>query len=328
VQKISIYRFLDRRKYPLALVITCALLASCSGIEPTLNQPELDGNATIEPYNIDRHQRSIHVFEPIDLESDLAKRRLDRKADSLLVVIDTSESMNDPYRGISRREYAFELLERFNRTLPSSPLYGGVILVDDAVLSNSTVSAKQIQEWKSNPPLYNRAVTADGVERSAMMTMDNRDLAVALQNVGQIATALPGSTVIILISRWENIDEEIENSIERMRLGAPVGTQSTFAGRVDTSERSDSELCVYSVGVGNWMSRVRFDQQNQCGFSSSADKIVQPRDMAQFIRRVLYTMPRDSDNDGIYDYQDQCPDTQPGRRVDFDGCLLFKDEVK
>jgi hypothetical protein len=38
---------------------------------------------------------------------------------------------------------------------------------------------------------------------------------------------------------------------------------------------------------------------------------------------MFFYGPADTDNDGIYDYRDKCPNTEKGRLVRFDGCKRF-----
>jgi OOP family OmpA-OmpF porin len=53
--------------------------------------------------------------------------------------------------------------------------------------------------------------------------------------------------------------------------------------------------------------------------------------MANYVERVLYSKSKikanvgvlDSDGDGVPDYQDKCPDTPKGAKVDKDGCWAY-----
>ena len=90
-----------------------------------------------------------------------------------------------------------------------------------------------------------------------------------------------------------------------------------------TSQEQRSGVCLYTVGVGNRLSRTRLDTVDSCGHSVAADKVAQPRDMAHFVQNILYKGPADTDGDGIYDYRDRCLNTHAGRIVDYSGCPRF-----
>jgi OOP family OmpA-OmpF porin len=103
-------------------------------------------------------------------------------------------------------------------------------------------------------------------------------------------------------------------------------------------------LCIYTVLIGNdsvgkaLMEKIA--ETGQCGFSVNADDIVSSAGMADFVEKVFLAKapkkvapppkaapapakPKDSDNDGVYDDADACPNTPAGARVDRSGCWIL-----
>jgi Outer membrane protein and related peptidoglycan-associated (lipo)proteins len=67
-------------------------------------------------------------------------------------------------------------------------------------------------------------------------------------------------------------------------------------------------------------------------FSVTADEIASSENMAEFVKKVFLTaIPKqvstidiDTDGDGVYDKDDECPDTPKGAIVDSRGCWVVK----
>jgi hypothetical protein len=306
-------------------IMILPLLYACTSIEMLVEVDSHDDGATIDSYNLELHKRSIHLFDPIDLTPEVNYKQLQKRVENLIVLIDETAEMDEEYRGISRKKYAHEVLRRLNKTIPDIDLRGGVISYQSNLAVLGWLNSVSIPNWVERPPRYNPVQINEILKSSPSFPVINAtNLAVALDYAGDIITRLEGRTALVIISQWESIDKSVTEAVMRLRQRTTYPTGDTVAQRVTPWKGQQGEgLCVYSIGVGNTMSRTRYDLNDTCGASYAADKIVQPRDMAHFVKRALYSQPRDDDGDGIFNYLDKCSNTPEGRLVGYDGCLLF-----
>lgn len=302
----------------LSAALLLCLLQACSSTEHLVDAEYHGDNATIAPYDTSLHKRSIHIFDPIDLQPKIVQQQLQQKVDHLFVVIDNSDAMEEEYRELSKRRYAEEILRRFNKTLPPTELTGEVIQFSEGWAL--------IMESLSLPsPQYNRALVASTLnERQHFKPAKGATLAEALDHLTEHLAKLPGRSAVVLITEWQSVDRSVVEAVARMRQRTTFGKGVTVADNVTAWDgKTGDGACIYTIGVGNEMSRARFDDVDVCGFSVTADRIAQPRDMAHFVERLLFSGPKDSDGDGIYDYKDICPNTPADVIVDFHGCRRF-----
>lgn len=300
-----------------AFVLLC-LLQACTSTEHLIDAEYRSDNATIDPYDISLHKRSIHIFDPVDLQPKLIGQQLEQKIDHLFVLIDNSDSMQDEYRGISKRLYAEEILRRFNKTLPPVKLSGEVIVFSEGW-------SLLIDSLSTPSPAYNRAAVATALNLSQHFKPSRGStLAEALDHLTEHLGKLPGRSAVVLITEWQRIDKAVIEAVARMRQRTKFAKGISVADNVSAWDGKDGDgACIYTIGVGNELSRARFDSVDVCGFSVAADRVAQARDMAHFVERVLFSGPKDTDGDGIYDYKDKCPNTLENVIVDFNGCRRF-----
>ncbi len=307
-------------------IMILPLLYACTSTEMLVEVDHNDDGAKIESYNLSLHKRSIHLFNAIDLTPEVKYKQLQQRIENLIVLIDESAEMDEEYRSISRKKYAHEVLRRLNKTIPDVDLRGGVISYQSNLAVLGWLNSVSIPNWVEQPPRYNPDQINEILKSSPNFPVINAtNLAVALDYAGDIITRLEGRTALVIISQWESIDKSVTEAVMRLRQRTTYPNGDTVAHRVSPwNGQSGEGLCVYSIGVGNTMSRTRYDLNTTCGASFAADKIVQPRDMAHFVKRVLFTQPLDNDKDGVFNYLDKCPNTEQGRLVNYDGCLLFR----
>jgi hypothetical protein len=296
------------------LLVAVALLSGCSSTEMLVKVPANAEGITVEPYNTNTHKNTIEIFSPLSLQKKINKQQLVQRANNLFVLLDNSASMQDEYRGMSREEYGTKVLDRFHQSLPDINLQGNVYKTN-AYLNTSFISRilssenNQVNtDWAIHPyePLEMQKRIQDSTGNKIA---GDGSLHSAITSMSKLITDSRGPVILMLVTRWERIDEKAVIAISRLRQQLLL--------------EHERELCVFTVGVGNRYSRARFDQADSCGISVSADKVAQPRDMSNFIERMFFYGPADRDNDGIYDYRDKCPNTEEGRLVRFDGCQRF-----
>jgi OOP family OmpA-OmpF porin len=101
-------------------------------------------------------------------------------------------------------------------------------------------------------------------------------------------------------------------------------------------DKFGDSLCIYPVLVGDAPAgKALMDKLAEIGggvFSSNFEAIMSGAGMAGFVKKVFLTKKaapaalKDSDNDGVTDDKDLCPDTPAGVVVDENGCPLDTDK--
>lgn len=296
------------------LLVSVLLMFGCSSKEMLVKVPANSDGATVEPYNTQTHKNNIEIFSPLPLQQKIEQQKLIQRANNLFLLFDNVSAMQDEYRGMSRYDYGIEVLDRFHQTLPNMNLQGNVFktsaFVNTFFLPRvfSGENSQNEFNWAIEP--YDPVQMQKRVEDSTInYVAGDGSLHSAISEMSDLITDTNQPAILLMVTRWERIDDKALIALSRLR-------QKLLFNH-------DKELCVFTVGVGNNHSRARFDQADSCGSSVSADKIVQPRDMSHFIERMFFYGPADTDNDGIYDYKDKCPNTEKDRLVGFDGCNRF-----
>jgi OOP family OmpA-OmpF porin len=151
-------------------------------------------------------------------------------------------------------------------------------------------------------------------------------LAKAITASGIDLKSTQGSTAVILVSDGEKMDQDPVKAAEALK--------SQFGDR----------LCIYTVQIGNDPGGKAILEQvakaGGCGYSTDADRLASSANMAGFVEGIFLAKsapkpvpmavapkPLDSDNDGVTDNQDQCPNTPLGFAVDSKGCLASASSV-
>lgn len=109
-------------------------------------------------------------------------------------------------------------------------------------------------------------------------------------------------TALLIFSRADRVDEAVVRQVAARQ--AQLGEQ----------------LCVYLITVGDPTACFKLKAFDQCGSAVTGASIAEPEAMAAFALRVFYGDPLDGDGDGVANYQDRCPRTPLGTRVNWNGC--------
>lgn len=293
-------------------LLTVFGLHGCGSMEQLITVPaELD-NARVLPYQTELHQRSVHTFDPVQLERKLVVRHIQPRVENIYLLLDQTVSMSGEYRGVALSKYAKEITRRLLRTLPENTFEEYLFLLDERREQGSALLLEREQAL-SNLEL-----------NSEIAAIGTNDLATAIDELTKKLSEQEERSAIVMVTGWDQISDDVSNAVMRLRQNQQTNAGFHVRGGVENwSSSNDQGVCIYVIGVGNRMSRTVLDGPESCGFSTSADKVAQPRDMAHFVERAFYLDPADSDGDGIYDYLDRCPSTVPGKIVGYDGCDRF-----
>jgi OOP family OmpA-OmpF porin len=299
-------------------LLVLLLLTGCGSFENLITVPTEKGLTDIKAYNTKLHKESVYYFDPIRLDSRVSKLRLEPRADHLFFVIDQSSALSKDLDGVDMRLYAREIVRRFVRTLPEQTYSG-------AILTNTQKPSSYAQRLRLMNFTSNDIEHALGRAASEKNTKEIPLEEVVIQ-LSHLINQVNGISAVILVTSWSEIDKSLERAVIQMRQSNRFVESASVinpAAPSGTSQEHLSGVCLYTVGVGNRLSRTRLDTVDSCGYSVAADSVSQPRDMAHFVQKILYKGPADTDGDGIYDYRDRCLNTHAGRIVDYSGCPRF-----
>lgn len=302
------------------LGLAFAVLSSvgCVSMERLVKVPAQSEMTIVENYNTELHRQSIHIFNPISLDNRVAELRLESRVEHLFFLVDQSSELSGDFRGVESRLYAREMVRRFTETMPEKTYSGALLIFDQK--PNTQKQALELTSYTA-ADLQQALHTPDSMQR-----IERKSLAMAMDQLSGLINQTEGSSAVILVTSWSQIDKSLERAVMRLRQRSSFvgGTQIVDSGNASIPwQGGQSGVCLYTLGVGNQLSRTRLETVDSCGYSVAANKVAQPRDMAHFVQTVLYKGPADTDGDGIYDYRDRCPDTSAGRIVDYSGCLRF-----
>lgn len=294
-------------------ILLAVSLPGCSSMEALVDVPEIS-TAEVQSYNLALHDRSIHLFDPIDLTPKVFELELQPRVSNLFILLDQSAQMDDQFRGISKKMYAQEIVRRLLRTLPTSTFSGGLWVLDETTKSESPrlgiLDKTSVLTRLNNNDLYAIA--------------DSATLSHAIDKFSQLMVEQVGRSALVIVTAWERLSTDDKEAVMRLRQQHTYLSGEHIGGSVSDWNGVDGVgACVYLLGVGNRLSRTLLDETDSCGFSMAADKVAQPQDMAHFVEKVLYVGPADEDGDGIFNYRDECPNTTIGRIVNSRGCIRF-----
>ncbi|KKO17895.1 MAG: hypothetical protein BROFUL_03406 [Candidatus Brocadia fulgida] len=259
----------------------------------------------------------MESFVPQNLEAESQDVQYVSKIESFVIILDASASMKEEYNGIvnkghSKFAVAKDILMRMNNTLPEVEVNSAMVTFGHEFLKplDKTFIVYELTKHSRGllEGMLNGITIPDGCSPAGNAIKDAKNL--LLTSGGQNA--------VILISDGEQL------------IGSPLKRVH------DLKEMYGERVCLYTIFVGNTVEGEKELQELvrgvPCGFSVTADEIASSENMAEFVKKVFLTaIPKqvstidiDTDGDGVYDKDDECPDTPKGAIVDSRGCWVVK----
>lgn len=269
--------------------------------------------------------KPVSPFQAVDFNSQVRAGDYVQKVDNFIVILDTSGSMAKPYKGQTKLNIASEIVSRINATLPDLNLKGELRMFGRI----STFSQEFTQSlW--GPADYSKSGLDSGLQKICRGLGDS-PLNLAINAAAGDFASIQGRTAVIILT---------DANKEYMNFGATVKAAKSM------KEQYGDNLCIYTVQIGQDAEAKKVldkvAEAGQCGFATNAAQISSSGDMAAFVEQVFLTkvervevveevvvvkepVPGDRDGDGVYDDQDQCPNTPNGANVDQRGCWVVSD---
>ena len=279
---------------PLFILMISTMLIGCGG-EKVMNTAP-----SFEPYQFDSNQ-----YLP--------------KVDNFVVILDTSSSMADKYGQKEKAKIAKEFLTAMNQTLPELNYNGALITFGhDAHLPDKSTMIVYGPSKYSTSAFESALNAAKGPGGDSSLA-----LAKAIAASGGDLKSTQGPIAVILVSDGEKMDQS--------PVVAAKALKSQFGDRI----------CIDTVLVGdNPAGKETLEQiakTSSCGISTTADQLASSANMSGFVEGLFLAKPAlepvpmasapkpmDSDNDGVSDNLDQCPNTPLETTVDARGCWTHR----
>lgn len=257
-------------------------------------------------------------FQPKDLNAALAAGDYKQKVDNFFVVLDSSGSVDETYRGYSKFAIANDFLHRMNMAIPDIDLTAG--MRSFGATRNPFADKTRLIYGPTTYTKEGFQAALDTVKWGGGESPAERAIDAASDDM----YSFKGKTAFIFVGDGEYASNDPAAAVKRLK------------------DRYGDNLCVYSVLVGSEdpasVDTMRaIADAGQCGFYRSAKYIESPQAMSDWIAEVFLSevvrkaaeapppmVVGDSDGDGVNDDVDQCADTPVGAPVNDKGCWIIE----
>ncbi|GAN33795.1 MAG: VWA domain-containing protein [Candidatus Brocadia sp. AMX2] len=279
----------------------------------TMSITILTGCAQLKPHK--KPIEPLETFVPQNLGAEFQDVEYIPKIKSFVIILDASASMEDVYTGAVNKGHpkfavAKDILTRMNTTLPEIDINSALVTFGHGFFKPLDKTFVVYELTKHSRGLLENALNGVTIPEGSSPAGN------AIKDATNLLLTSGGQNAVILVSDGEQL------------IGSPL------ARAQDLKEIYGDKVCLYTIFVGNTAEGAKalreLAREVQCGFSVTADEIASSDDMADFVKKVFLTaIPKqvsdiDSDGDGVYDKDDECPDTPKGAIVDSRGCWVVK----
>ncbi|MDO8141992.1 MAG: OmpA family protein, partial [Candidatus Brocadiales bacterium] len=257
----------------------------------------------------------LETFVPQNLDSQSRNVKYVPKIESFVIILDASASMEDEYTGTVNNGHpkftvAKDILLRMNNTLPEIDINSALVTFGHGFFKPLDKTFIVYEPTKHSRSLLENTLNGATIPKGSSPAGH------AIKDAKNLLLTSGGQKAVILVSDGEQL------------IGSPL------ARAKDLREMYGDRVCLYTIFVGNTAEGEEelrdLAREVKCGFSVTADEIASSDNMADFVKTVFLTAtPKqvtdiDSDGDGVYDKDDECPDTPKGAIVDSRGCWVVK----
>ena len=264
---------------------------------------------------------TYETFLAQDLNGLLSSGQYVQKADNFFVINDSSSSMTEEYNGVgypaqpdsTKFSVEKEILNRINLTIPDLKLTSSIRSFGFGhCLSGGFTQLNQ------PPTSYSKSGFGSGID-ALTCASGGSPIDSGINGTSEDLSATSGNIAVLILSDGHDLDTDGVTTMQSLK------------------QKYGDRLCVYTVWVGNEEERSGITLLNQlsnnisgCGFGTTADRISSPEALANFVKSVFLKAGTpvvdcstlDSDNDGVNDCIDKCPNTLSGSKVSINGCWI------
>lgn len=238
------------------------------------------------------------------------------KVDNFLILFDASSSMHEQYHGNKKFNIARQIVSRMNDTIPELGQTAGLRSFGHA----PEVSKKRVELFH-------------GMEKYFSHTLENN-----FEKITKAGGTSPMDRALnASVDDLEGLSGDMNAVIMVTDGRVPADDVRTAASAL--KKQYGDTICFYPILVGNATEGdailTEIAKTGNCGFYSNADDLITRDSMANFVEKVFLNkklmasapapvpMKKDSDKDGVYDEDDQCPGTPMGADVNSVGCWIL-----
>jgi len=263
-------------------------------------------------------QTSYPNFTPTAIAQNTPTTSFKQKTDTVFVILDSSATVNETFDGNTAGNSKFDVekhfLSQMNQTIPSDIKLSSGLRSFGLGACIDWGSTKLIQDISR----YSRSGFQTSLDQ-ATCASGGSPLESALASAITDLEKASGNIALLILSDGDQI------------------SSSVFSEAKSLENKYGSRLCIYSVWVGNKDEQAgQFTLQELsniagCGQTTSINNLKSNVQIAAFTEAMLFnkekTTPKaiilDSDNDGVIDANDKCPNTPKGAHVNTLGCWSF-----
>jgi len=238
--------------------------------------------------------------------------------DGFYVILDTSGSMGDVYKGDTEINHARDVVALLNHTIPQSlKLKAGLRAygrIGGACSQKLSALLYGVTDWT-------RAGFDEGLMKAPTWANGPTYMGQAILAAEEDLKGMGKKVAVIIVSDGVSPDD------------SPLDEVKMLKGKYGDS------FCIYTIHVGADKAGKKLVEQiadaGGCGFATTVDQELSPAGMAEFVRAVFLEKvpakpappppkagPIDTDGDGVPNSVDACPFTPKGAKVDAQGCWL------
>ena len=341
---------MNKSRLLLSLGILMFFLAGCA---------KLDSIKSFRPF---KSIGPVAPFTPYDLDSEYRTGKYIPKVDNFIIILDASSSMDIAYKGEVNKGHskfvvAKDLVSRMNNTMPEMDIKGALVTFGNPILKPLKKS-----EIVYGPTTYTRAGLGDALNLIGS-AKGNSPAGTALKDTNYILETTQGRNAVILVSDGEKLINEPLMKVRELKrmFGDRTCFYSVWVGNnlkgkeylnklareMRCGFTTDADSIASSDNMANFVKKVFlddggaqdsdgdgvYDHLDKCpGTPKGVEvdefgcpKITDTGDYSDYDDDGYEDDVKiDSDGDGVYDDQDQCPNTPRGAIVDFRGCWVVK----
>jgi OOP family OmpA-OmpF porin len=209
-------------------------------------------------------KQPVTLFEQSALDAKLGTGEYAQAVDNFLILLDTSHTMRDPYKGDQKFYLAQSVALSLNQTLAGMNLNGGLRTFGDLSLSSE-------QRTKLICPVepYS-ASTLAGCINSAEPSWGSTPLGEALAAAAGDIENLQGKTAIIIISDGNYTGDNPAEAVNILK------------------KQYGENVCISSVTIGRAGSLTALTRQSRCGETAFLNDVNTADGMADFVTKVFF----------------------------------------
>jgi OOP family OmpA-OmpF porin len=238
--------------------------------------------------------------------------------DAFYVILDTSGSMKDVYKGDTEINHARDVVALLNHTIPQSLKLTAGLRAYGRI--GGPLSQKRSELFYGVTD-WTRAGFDEGLMKAPTWANGATYMGQAILAAEEDLAGMGKRVALIIVSDGVSPDD------------SPLDEVKMLKGKFGDG------FCVYTIHVGEDKAGKKLMEQiadaGGCGFATSVDRELSPSGMAEFVRAVFLAKapakpappapkagPVDSDGDGVMNSVDACPFTPKGAKVDAQGCWV------